>query len=86
VILASAVSARVITAVQAWPEFFGSGPGDPPGEPGAGGFTLEKATPQSFAADMAALVQSSSRVTLREPAPGAEQDPGHAYVPDTEWT
>jgi hypothetical protein len=89
-ILASAVSAGVITAVRAWPEFFADD-GDPGSFPASGsdmsGFTLERATPESFAADMAALVQSSSRVTLREPAvaPPAPEE-AHSYVPDPEWT
>lgn len=83
------MSSGVVTAMQAWPEFFSKA--EEGAFPSAGadtsGFTLEKATPESFAADMAALVQSSSRVTLREPAP----DPSwgiqpHQYVPDAEWT
>jgi hypothetical protein len=86
-VLSAAVSSGVITAVQAWPDFFGVDPGDPDVFPGAGtdasGFTLERATPESFASDMAALVQSSRTVTVREPA-GEPQDPG--YVPDPEWT
>jgi hypothetical protein len=93
-ILSSAVSSGIITAVQAWPDFFGADPGDPDIFPGQGtdtsGFTLERATPESFAADMAALVQSSSTVTLREPSPQQASpvppDPVHAYVPDPEWT
>jgi len=93
-ILSSAVASGIITAVQAWPDFFGVNPGDPGVFPGRGadtsGFTLERATPESFAADMAALVRSSSTVTLREPPPQQPvplpQDPGHSYVPDTEWT
>lgn len=74
----------MITAVRAWPSFF-----EPQDEDGReAGFTLEKATPESFAADMAALVRNSSQVTLREP-PGpavAQAPPGHSYVPDPEWT
>lgn len=69
--------------MQAWPDFFGPDPGAPAGKPGEGELALERATPESFAADMAALVQSSSRVTLREPVP---PEPQHAYVPDPEWT
>lgn len=74
----------MITAVQAWPSFFGE-PQDDGRQPG---FALERATPESFAADMAALVQSSSRVTLREPqgTAVAQAAPEHAYVPDAEWT
>lgn len=85
-VLAAAVSSGIVTAMQAWPEFFDAQP-DSGAFPSAGsdmsGFTLEKASPESFAADMAALVRSSSQVTLREPGPDA---PGHQYVPDAEWT
>jgi hypothetical protein len=85
------VSCGLISAVQAWPAFFGFDPDDPSLFPRAGsdmsGFTLEHATPQSFADDMAALVSSSSRVVLREPPPGAPVTPaGHQYVQDAEWT
>jgi hypothetical protein len=78
------VSCGAVTAVQAWPSFFGV-PGE---EAPPAGLTLEKATPESFAADMAALVRNSSQVTLREPpAPAvAQAPPGHSYVPDPEWT
>lgn len=84
-VLSAAVQSWLITPMQAWPEFFGAGD-SPPAEASPGGLTLEQATPESFAADMAALVQSSSRVTMREPAAPAPQDPGHQYVPDAEWT
>lgn len=79
------MSHGVITAVQAWPSFFGE-PED--GDGRDDGFTLERATPESFAADMAALVQGSSRVTLREPPERAmaQAAPEHSYVPDPEWT
>jgi hypothetical protein len=53
------------------------------------GFRLEEATPQSFAADMAALVEASQRVVLREEPPlrrPVAPDPEHQYVPDLEWT
>lgn len=46
-------------------------------------FTLEKATPESFAADMAALVAASSQVVIREPSPPNDE---RAYAPSTEWT
>lgn len=88
-VLLAAVSAGAVTVVQAWPEFFGEDPGGPAEDPGAGGFTLEQATPESFAADMAALVASSKRVVLREgqqaPVPAPQEQP-HQYVPDAEWT
>jgi hypothetical protein len=90
VILSSAVASGVITALQAWPDFFGKDPGDPGAGTDTPGFELERATPESFAADMAAMVRASSRVTLREPpeARPAVPPPGpqHAYVPDLEWT
>lgn len=91
-ILASAVSSGVVTAVQAWPGFFGVDPGDPDAFPATGsgtaGLSLERATPESFAADMAALVRSSERVVLREeaPRPVPDREPQHSYFPDTEWT
>jgi hypothetical protein len=89
-ILSSAVSSGIITAVQAWPDFFGVDPAEfSSASSDNSGLELERATPESFAADMAALVRSSARVTLREPPeqhspvpPG----PQHSYVPDTEWT
>lgn len=94
--LAAAVSCGTLSAVQAWPEFFDLDEGDEGTFPGSGtdsaGFTLERATPESFAADMAALVESSRRVVLREdqaPPPGVPPAPGdlrHEYVPDAEWT
>lgn len=93
-VLSAAVASGVVSAVQAWPDFFGVDPSDPGLFPSkdadTSGFTLERATPESFASDMAALVASSSKVTLREPAPPpvpvfAPQS-GHSYVPDAEWT
>jgi len=91
-ILSAAVSGGVITPVQAWPEFFGTDQGDPDVFPSAetdnSGFVLERATPESFAADMAALVASSKQVVLREdprqPVPVPQEQ--HQYVPDPEWT
>lgn len=77
----------MVTAPQAWPDFFPAA-GDegafPSGDADTSGFVLEKATPESFAADMAALVEANRRVTVREPAAGPP--PGHEYVPDAEWT
>lgn len=76
--------------MQAWPAFFGFDPDDPSLFPSTGsdtsGFTLEHATPQSFADDMNALVRSSSRVVIREPEAAPVPAGGHQYVPDTEWT
>lgn len=46
-------------------------------------FTLEKATPESFAADMAALVEASRQVVIREPP---EPSGSYAQAPSTEWT
>lgn len=93
-VFSAAVASGVITAVQAWPDFFSSVPGAPGSFPskdaGAPAFALEPATPESFAADMAALVASSSSVTLREPSvpppPAPAPQQGHSYVPGTEWT
>lgn len=89
-VLSSAVASGVISAVQAWPEFF-----DVPdeGDPGAfpstradmSGFVLEQATPESFADDIERLVRASQQVTLREDSPPSlPQLPG--VYPDTEWT
>lgn len=81
--------------MQAWPEFF---PEPDQGDPGAfpatdadmSAFRLEEATPESFAADMAALVAASQRVVIREePEPLRRPvipEDGHRYVPDLEWT
>jgi hypothetical protein len=86
--LASAVAAGAVSALQAWPELFPAGDGEEDFSAGGpdGGLRLEQATPESFAADMAALVESSRRVTVREPGRPPGPDPGHQYVPDPEWT
>ena len=91
-VLASAVSSGVVTAMDAWPEFF-TGPEDDGGFPSSAdsGFELEHATPESFAADMAALVAASQKVVIREgaeepPFPRLDADPEHQYFPGTEWT
>lgn len=84
---ASAVASGVVTAPQAWPEFFPGGQDEgafPSSGADTSGFVLEQATPESFAADIAALAESSRRVTVREPSGGPS--PGHEYVPDAEWT
>lgn len=90
-VLSSGVASGAITAMQAWPDFF-----DVPdeGDPGAfpatdadmSGFELEQATPESFAADMAALVRASQQVTLRE-----DEEPQFPRLPEPalphhEWT
>jgi hypothetical protein len=88
------VSSRLINPVQAWPEFFTDpGKGDETAFPSSGaditGFRLEEATPESYAADMAALVEANKRVVIREEAPPPMPrvaDPVHQYVPDAEWT
>lgn len=84
------MSSGLITAVQAWPAFFGFDPDDPSLFPSTrsdmSGFTLEQATPQSFADDMAALVRNNRRVVIREPGAAPVTPDGHQYVPDAEWT
>jgi hypothetical protein len=88
-VLSSAVGSGLATVFDVWPEVFGL---EPPGtdEPEAGpGFVLEKATPQSFAADMASLIAANQQVTIREPVPqrtAPAPEPEHTYVPDIEWT
>lgn len=88
--LSSAVASRVITAVQAFPDLF-----DAPdaGDPGAfpsrdadtSSFQLEPATPDSFQADIEAMVRASQQVSLREEElPPLPQFPG--MLPDIEWT
>jgi len=72
-VLSAAVSSGVISAVQAWPEFFGPGEEDDGAFPATGadmsGFELEEATPESYAADMSALIAASSKITVREEEP-----------------
>jgi hypothetical protein len=46
------------------------------------GFELEAATPESFAADMSALVRASQHVTIREDEPPPFPVLG---LPDPEW-
>jgi hypothetical protein len=89
-VLSAAVSSGVITAVQAWPEYFEGleDEGDPV-FPSTGadmeGFELEEASPESFAQDIEAMVRAQSQVTVREePEP---EFPGLPYgLPDAEWT
>lgn len=87
------MSSRVINAVQAWPEFFGvPDAGDngafPSKDADMTGFQLENATPESFAADMEALVAANERVVIREevPPPLPRVVEEHQYVPHPEWT
>jgi hypothetical protein len=87
-ILASAVSSGVVTADLAWPEFFdGPDKGDPGAFPATdadmSAFELEEATPESFAADIEAMVRASQQITLREEDPPPFPQPG---LPHTEWT
>jgi len=90
-ILASAVASGTITAVQAWPEYFpeadeGDRSAFPSTDADMSAFRLEEATPESFAADMAALVAASQTVVIHEPAPRLPVTPEHEYVPSLEWT
>lgn len=80
----------------AWPEFYGTAEGEETAFPGTGtdmsGFVLEEATPQSFLADLDAIVAANQRVTLREeavPLPEFAPRPDRPAVPvlpHPEWT
>jgi hypothetical protein len=88
-VLSSAVSSGVISAVMAWPEFFATGADGTPGAfPSTGAdmteFELEEATPESFAADMDALLAANRRITVRESDAPVFQPAGH--IPHPEWT
>jgi hypothetical protein len=87
-ILSSAVASGVITAVQAWPEYFGEDQGDesafPSTDADMSGFRIEEATPASFAADIEAMVRASQQVSLPEEEPPPR--PRLPDLPDTEWT
>jgi hypothetical protein len=93
-VLSSAVASGIMNAVQAWPELFGgedAGGAFPSKDADMTGFVLEEATPESFAADIAALAAANKRVVIREEQPPPfprvpVPEPGHQYVPDTEWT
>lgn len=89
-ILSAAVSSGVITAMQAWPEYFDGladegDPAFPSTDADMSAFQLEEATPESFAADMQALLTASQQITIREDAPPEFPvfDAGPASV---EWT
>lgn len=88
-VLSSAVSSGVVSAVTAWPEFFTeAAKGDPGAFPSKdadlSGFELEEATPASFLSDMDALLAANERVTVREADEPVFQPAG--YIPHTEWT
>jgi hypothetical protein len=88
-VLEVAVSSGVISALTAWPEFFATGAGGTPGAfPSTGSdmtdFELEEATPESFAADLDALLAANKQVTVREADAPVFRPAG--YIPHTEWT
>jgi len=90
-VLASAVSSGVITAMQAWPEYFEDFEDDGDGSfPATGSdmsaFQLEEATPESFAADLESIVRASRQITVREPPPPEFPGLASGQLPDTEWT
>ena len=83
---AAAVSGGAISPAVAWPEYFVQAPGEDKGAfPATGSdmseFELEPATPESFAADIEAIMAANLLVTLREGAPVPA-----APVPHHEWT
>lgn len=88
-VLASAVSSGVVTAMQAWPEYFDipaqDGSAFPSTDADMSGFELEEATPESFEADMEAMVRANEQITIRE-----EDPPPYPFLPgglpDAEWT
>jgi hypothetical protein len=87
-VLSAAVASGVVTAVDAWPEFFdGPDQGDPGAFPSTdadmSAFQIEEATPESFAADIEAMVRASQQVTVREEEPPQFPQFG---LPDAEWT
>lgn len=94
-VLASAVASGVITAMQAWPEYFegleDTGDGSFPSTGSdMSAFQLEEASPESFAADLEAIVQASRQITVREdPAPEfpalGGQLPDNPDLPDAMW-
>jgi hypothetical protein len=91
-VLSAAVTSGLITAPVAWPDYFLTGLAEgeevafPSTDADMSGFELEEATPESFAADIEALVAASQQVSVREEEP----DPfphGLPYgLPDPEWT
>lgn len=90
-VLSAAVSSGVITAVQAWPEFFdgiGDGQGDDWAFPGRDtdteDFRLEDATPESVQADLDTLMAMNQRVSVREEEP--PRVPDFTGLPHVEWT
>ncbi len=87
-VLSAAVSCGIMSAPTAWPEFFAGTGGTPGAFPAVGAdmteFELEEATPESFAADLDAILAANSRVTVREADKPVFQPTG--YVPHPEWT
>lgn len=89
-ILASAVSAGIVTPPKAWPEFFEApADGTPDAFPSTNAdmedFELEQATPESFMHDLELLeaLQANQHIALREEAPPPFPRFG---LPDPEWT
>jgi hypothetical protein len=85
-VLSASVAAGVVPVQVAWPEYFPDADGGafPSKDADMSGFQLEDATPQSFLADMDAILAANRRVTVRESEPPAFQPSG--YAPHTEWT
>lgn len=91
-VLSSAVASGVVTAVQAWPEFFdepdqGTPDAFPSTDADMSAFQMEDATTDSFARDMALLeaLEANKQISIREEDP--PQFPRIPGVPDhLEWT
>jgi hypothetical protein len=88
-VLEAAVSSGVVSAVVAWPEFFDDATkrdsgAFPSKDADMTEFELEEATPESFMADLDAILAANKRVTVREAEVPVFQPSG--YVPHTEWT
>jgi hypothetical protein len=86
--LSAAVFSGAITAAAAWPDFFAGDGGDSGAFPSRDAdmteFELEEATPESFAADLDAILAANRRVTVREAEAPVFRPPG--YIPHPEWT
>lgn len=88
-VLEAAVSSGFVSAVVAWPEFFDDATkrdsgAFPSKDADMTEFELEEATPESFMADLDAILAANKRVTVREADKPVFQPTG--YVPHTEWT
>jgi hypothetical protein len=88
-VLEAAVSSGIVSAIVAWPEFFDDAAkrdsgAFPSKDADMTEFELEEATPESFAADLDALLAANRQVTVREADAPVFQPTG--YVPHTEWT